>query len=622
EPLFESEEIFYIDFHNFWGWEFHQDHFVANVHQKMRALVEDSPKDLSGLSWSFLRHGNSLPYVYSAPSSSSYQQCANSLAFEHLRPFRKAQKSREANLEILIPSPIIYCDGSLQSVPVNLEIPTFYSYENKSTQSPRNSLQNTICELARNKGELVCLNCRYGFLAFGTDRGNISVFCLMNDKPRLIYEFDSNTMINYLEIVRFNLFEDEYSYSLIVAKNNGRIEYFNLKDHEFHDNNENNRRFKTIAKIKVPINCVKVSHDQKYVAFCGDSNGLWVYPTSEFLTDILRTLQRTNVTMQYMSWSWYLIFYQFILLFLNMNLSDSRFLAVSSDSSNFVMIVDPVSLTVISLIDAGAPTLCITFHPTEPMILAFSNLLGYVHIVELSNELSEESLAKNNVFIKPFREIIIVANTSSNDVDDGWENVSVSDEIIDVTEVFEAGNEHEVVFSHSEVELEQDIENSSSNAASESDEREIENEHDEIVFEIGNYHEAGITQIQGRENIAENAEVDINIDSYAVYNEPVTLDAVNESHIPRIVKRYLQRINGLDWTPDGRYMFIACSDEILIYPTKIIPRLKDLCKIALWQGSGSKGVRELPFYSFDRGELGIRDIFLSEVVGEFIENST
>ncbi|KAJ3407529.1 hypothetical protein HDV05_005395 [Chytridiales sp. JEL 0842] len=79
-----------------------------------------------------------------------------------------------------------------------------------------------------------------------------------------------------------------------------------------------------------------------------------------------------NFSMQYVSWS-----------------CDSRYFAASSDRQPWVLVFDARrDGKVVARLDAGAPALSVTWNPTQPYLLAFSNRFNYVHVVDLSPILS------------------------------------------------------------------------------------------------------------------------------------------------------------------------------------------------------------------------------------------
>ncbi|KAI8616041.1 hypothetical protein BC830DRAFT_236712 [Chytriomyces sp. MP71] len=85
-----------------------------------------------------------------------------------------------------------------------------------------------------------------------------------------------------------------------------------------------------------------------------------------------RARDASRLTMQYLSWS-----------------CDSRFFAATTDTYPWVFIFDAHrNGNIVCRLDAGTPTYAVTFHPTKPHVLAFSNRMGYIHIVDISEFLS------------------------------------------------------------------------------------------------------------------------------------------------------------------------------------------------------------------------------------------
>jgi len=57
-------------------------------------------------------------------------------------------------------------------------------------------------------------------------------------------------------------------------------------------------------------------------------------------------------------------------------------------------------------------------------------------------------------------------------------------------------------------------------------------------------------------------------------------------------------INGLMWTPDGKYLYVATNGRTLAFPVRLLPTLKNLCIESIWnqyvhRGNGVHGVQDI-----------------------------
>ncbi|KAJ3233025.1 hypothetical protein HDU81_002539 [Chytriomyces hyalinus] len=254
--------------------------------------------------------------------------------------------------------------------------------------------------------------------------------------------------------------EMEYEYTLIVTRNSGFVDVHIMSKHtpanvhERQDTTEHERPlpamspchplatncFETLGGFHAPVNDARLSPDGKYLACVGDSGGAWIanvkYASGGDDNDVMEQdysedsalpkrvfgpLQKidmdsdpahaplsqssalhearrertaaqprnsSNLTMQYLSWS-----------------CDSRYFAATTDTYPWVFIFDALKGgEIICRLDAATPTYAVSFHPSKPHLLAFSNRLGYVHVVDMSEYLMPSSVlptAQPNLNLKP-----------------------------------------------------------------------------------------------------------------------------------------------------------------------------------------------------------------------------
>ncbi|KAI9343536.1 hypothetical protein BDR26DRAFT_858277 [Obelidium mucronatum] len=319
--------------------------------------------------------------------------------------------------------------------------------------------------------EVVSMDMAFGFLAIGFDDGILAAFCVEKGLPHLIlYETASNRndMFNSVHISRRIVRkvgsddmtdEDkpfEHEYTLLVTRNMGAVDVHVLSKHQLQEREKENSTVvcpnhdlatkctKSLDGFISPPNDARLSPDGRFLACVGDDGGVWIAPMTysssedkdanaieEFdatlpirqfgafqkldlgylfapmtdppiaISDATRVTGRRHrqrdvlsLTMQYMSWS-----------------CGSRYFAASSDSFPWVLIFDVENEgRVVCRLDAGNPTFAVAFHPTNPYVLAFSNRMGYVHIVDLTeylkNPLKETSMSTQPPFIYPPRQIL------------------------------------------------------------------------------------------------------------------------------------------------------------------------------------------------------------------------
>ncbi|KAJ3399584.1 hypothetical protein HDU80_007783 [Chytriomyces hyalinus] len=254
--------------------------------------------------------------------------------------------------------------------------------------------------------------------------------------------------------------EMEYEYTLIVTRNSGFVDVHIMSKHtpepihESEDTTAHERPlpamspchplatscFETLGGFHAPVNDARLSPDGKYLACVGDSGGAWIanvkYASEEDGNDMMGqdysddsslpkrvfgSLQKidmdsdpanvplsqssvlhearrertgaharnaSNLTMQYLSWS-----------------CDSRFFAATTDTYPWVFIFDALKGgAIVCRLDAATPTYAVSFHPSKPHLLAFSNRLGYVHVVDMSEYLMSSFMppaTQQNPNLKP-----------------------------------------------------------------------------------------------------------------------------------------------------------------------------------------------------------------------------
>ncbi|KAJ3034935.1 hypothetical protein HDU99_010651 [Rhizoclosmatium hyalinum] len=91
--------------------------------------------------------------------------------------------------------------------------------------------------------------------------------------------------------------------------------------------------------------------------------------------------------------------------------STSQYFAASCDTLPWIILFDAHNNgEIVCRLDAGMSTYAVTFHPTNPYVLAFSNRLGYVHIVDLSSYLGENAKpvpeGERPPFVYPPRQVL------------------------------------------------------------------------------------------------------------------------------------------------------------------------------------------------------------------------
>ncbi|KAJ3119834.1 hypothetical protein HK098_005112 [Nowakowskiella sp. JEL0407] len=515
---------------------------IEDLTSKMKKLFKppdsNSTDNSLDIPFNFLRNN---PKQYPIPSSCPHFQCANSLTLGPLKRFPDST---------IIQQPLTVKNLSILGL------------------KPDVSKSNQCYEVLRSRlpDSVLCITSKYGYIALGTDSGHILGLDAETFKP--IFSFVQRTMTNSVQIHRMactedDADEDEFVYSLVVADNDGRVWVFRLPTHEEFESGESVTVL--LGKIDIPcaVNCAKVSPDGRIIAACCDEQGLYFVNVPKEMygkIDMKRKVNTKNsgvqhldgnpvqfeapqivalefllpsnvntpaftprhnfhmpslISMQYLSWS-----------------CDSRYFAVSSDSHDFIFIVEAGTMKIIKRLRMGDSSLAIEFHPTRREIFAVTNSIGFVHIFDISA-------------ILEFAENLDITNMSDEEI------YSLSPPAFrEIIAINELEKEEEWI--------------------------DIEDDDDEFV-------ETNESETIVEENVNNQDRKDYIADSKS-------LDPINdETTAERLIK-----IHGIQWSSNGQLLYVSLPKGVLVYQTKYVPTLMELCKNTLIGEKSAKGIDHLP----------------------------
>ncbi|KAI9143166.1 hypothetical protein BKA69DRAFT_1036990 [Paraphysoderma sedebokerense] len=250
----------------------------------------------------------------------------------------------------------------------------------------------------------ICITYAYGYLAIGTEAGDLFVHCLMEARPRLILLVEkSSTMFNSVQIVRWITRKDsgfEYSYSLVAARNSAKVDIWELP--ASCKGNHHPRKFNTISQLKThpddTVNAAYFSPNGKYLTCVGDIGKVWICPVIRSESDlkpIIGAPERISLPHQiepypmpdrpsaigYHAWN-----------------AESTLFAVVLESCPHVLLIDPAKQSVWKKIPSGGPTFAISFNPSPKYshLLAFANRNGYVHVIDIRTLRTSDTSSYSN----------------------------------------------------------------------------------------------------------------------------------------------------------------------------------------------------------------------------------
>ncbi|TPX41728.1 hypothetical protein SeLEV6574_g05950 [Synchytrium endobioticum] len=231
----------------------------------------------------FLRVGSGLPYIFVAsPSHSDHEEWAGSLALCHERIVKVqsldsastvyAQQPISNFFRFTIIDPFTLHDDN------EVGAKTFIKYRpNIDFLDPESQPPLLGDYIVSQNGSPLCIDCAYGYLAKGTEYGQLEVLCLIPPERHwiIIHRFGSSNMVNSVRIVRRMDPDGDHSkdeFFLFVALNNSAVSIIKLPRHSEHKGQvlPPQVRQTVYPKSRAPINCCQLSPDGRYLAAVGD----------------------------------------------------------------------------------------------------------------------------------------------------------------------------------------------------------------------------------------------------------------------------------------------------------------------------------------------------------------
>ncbi|TPX35045.1 hypothetical protein SmJEL517_g02395 [Synchytrium microbalum] len=351
--------------------------------------------------YAILRTGRGLPYMFcSNPAYTAHFECANSISLGPELAMKIVNRGEE-------------------------------------TRDPETPPSEDIQYLLSNNGTLLCIDSAYGYIARGTDTGQLEVLCTVGEPHWIIvHRFGILSMVNSVQIIRRLDDDDDRSKDevyLVVSLNSSAVTIIPLQRHSEHRGPTVPlvTRQKVVPKDRIPINDSKISPCGRFLASVGDHGSIWCAPilqksstTSDAADDLededvdvdIETFEDGDEGDEWMDVddeggeesqgfepgslddaSWRVGDMKRIDIkkdvpgdlrrFSSQYVSwaaDSSVFACSSNSHAFVLICDPRRQCVVLKIDCAAPTFAVAFHPSRPNILAviLQHLVLYVFDIE------------------------------------------------------------------------------------------------------------------------------------------------------------------------------------------------------------------------------------------------